>query len=345
MLSKVSLLFFCFLFLAMTMRSQTATVMLQHNGSSQLFTDLQMALSASVDGDTLLLSGGIHNPDGDDVIVDQSLVIEGVGFDMDTLVATQATIIRGDLTLVNGASNCVLRAFKVEDGLLDIGSGTSSTDDISNLFAELCWFENGIDFSDSGNSTSPPTDFLIRHCVFGTASLSYAFNVTLQNCLVFGDITTAYNGITIDHCLFEDGSSFSIESHNGSITNSIFLGSSFFSSGQSNIFANNIYEDTTPGFDVQDQIENAFYGSDTGLFGETIDLNFNPDVDYKLVPGTVADGNATDGTQIGHYGGLSPWPVDYLPHNPYIWNSSSIGTQTDPNGFLPVNIKVSAREN
>lgn len=344
MLSRQSFLLLVLSFLAMEYCiAQTATVALNSGGSTTVYNDLQSALSAAVNGDELLLSGGIHNPDGDDVIVDKEVTIEGVGFDLDTLVATNASIIRGDLTLVNGASNCVLRAFKVEDGMLDIGSGTSSSDDISNLYAELCWFEDGIDFSDSGNSSSPPSTIFIRNCVFGTASVFYALNVVIENCLVFGDLTTAYNGVTVDHCLFEDGSSMSIEAINGSITNSIFLGSSFFASGESNIFANNIYEDSTPGFDVEDQVENSFFANDVTLFGETIDLNFNPDVDFSLVPGSVAEGNATDGGIIGHTGGSAPWPADYLPENPYITNSSSISSQTDPFGFLPVNIEVKAQ--
>ena len=322
-----------------------ASVVLHSGGNTTVYTDLQTAISASQNGDSLLLSGGIHNSDADDVIVNKSLTIQGVGFDMDTLVATNASIVRGDLTLINGASNCVLRGFKVENGMLDIGSGTSSTDDITNLYAELCWFENGIDFSDSGNTTNPPSNIMIQHCVFGGGFLAYAINVTIQNCLVFADLTTGYNGVTVDHCLFEDGTSMSIEAVNGSFTNNIFLGSSFFAAGESNIFANCIYEDTTPGFDVEDQIENSFYANDVTLFGETIDLNFNPDVDYRTVTGSIAVGNGTDGSTIGHEGGVSPWPVDYLTENPYIWNSSTIGSQTDPYGLLPVHIKVSAQGN
>ncbi len=334
----------CFSLLSLAGFSQ-ASVILQSGGNTSVYTDLQTAISAAQNGDSLLLSGGIHNADGDDVIVNKQLTIQGVGFDIDTLVATNASIVRGDLTLINGASNCVLRGFKVEDGMLDIGSCTSSTDDITNLYAELCWFENGIDFSDSGSTTNPPSNIMIQHCVFEGGSLSYALNVFIQNCLVFGDLTTGYNGVTVDHCLFEDGTSMSIEAVNGSFTNNIFLGSSFFASGSSNIFANCIYEDTTPGFDVEDQIENSFYANDVTLFGETIDLNFNPDVDYKTVPGSIAQGNGSDGSVIGHEGGVSPWPVDYLTVNPYIWNSSTIGSQTDPYGMLPVHIKVSAQGN
>jgi hypothetical protein len=322
---------------------QAASVLIDGAGGIEVHNDLQAAISVAQSGDKLYLSGGTHNLDGDDVIIDKTLEIIGAGFDMDTLVATGSTVIRGDLTLINGADNCVLRGFKVEDGLLDIGSGAGSTDDISDLYAELCWFEDGIDFSDSGNGNGPPDLFLIRHCVFGNAAIFYATNVVLQNCLVFGDLTTAYNGVTVDHCLFEDGSSMSIEADNGSFTNNIFHGSSFFSSGESSIFANNIFIDTTPGFDTEDQVENMYISTEMALFGELIDLNFNPDIDYSLLPATVASGNGTDGSDIGHEGGVSPWPQNYLPGIPYIWNESTISNQTDTDGNLPVNIKVSAQ--
>ncbi|MCB0760130.1 MAG: hypothetical protein KDC12_01315 [Flavobacteriales bacterium] len=323
--------------------AQLSTVIVESGGNSTLYTDLQTAISAAPAGATLYLSGGIHNPDADDVVVNKPLTILGAGFDMDTLVFTGATIIRGDLTLINGADNCVLRGFKVENGLLDIGSGISSTDDITNLFAELCWFENGIDFSDSGNGTNPPSTMLIRHCVMGNASLSYALDVQLQNCFVFGDLTTAYNGIVVDHCLFEDGSSLTVEADNGTFTNNIFLGSSFLSSGEANIFANCIWADTSPGFDAQDQVENMYISSETALFGEDIDFNFHPDTDYSTLLLSVAHGNATDGGIIGHEGGASPWPANFLPPLPYIWNNSNVATQVDENGMLPVWIKVSAQ--
>lgn len=323
--------------------SQVTTVLVEHLGSTTAYTELQTAISAAPNGAKIYLSGGIHNPTGVDIIVDRQLEFIGAGFDLDTLVATNASIVRGDFTLVTGADNCILRGFKVEDGKLDIGSGTSSTDDITNLFAELCWFEEGIDFSDSGNSTNPPSFMMIRHCVFADVSMSYALNVTLQNCLIFGNITTAYNGITVDHCLFENGSSVSVESVNGMLTNNIYLGSSFFASGESNIFANSIFVDTTPGFDVEDQVENMYLATEISLFGENLDLNFNPDVDYSTLPGSIANNNATDGTFIGHDGGIAPWPQNYLTAYPYIWNSSTIDSQTNSAGDLPVNIKVSAQ--
>jgi hypothetical protein len=262
---------------------------------------------------------------------------------MDTLVAPGATIVRGDFTLVDGADNCILRGFKVEDGMLDIGSGASGTDNITNLFAELCWFEEGIDFSDSGNGSGPPSFMLIRHCAFEDVAVFYATEVVIQNCLIFGHLTTAYNGVTVDHCLFENGSSLTIEANNGTFTNNIFHGTSFFSSGESNLFANCIFVDTTPGFDTEDQVENMFLSSEVALFGENIDFNFNPDIDYSIEGGSIAIGNGTDGSDIGHDGGDAPWPVDYLPAIPYIWNTSTIATQTNSSGDLPVNIKVSAQ--
>lgn len=343
LLLSYPVLFLSFL-LSNLCHAQDAVVIVENGVSPELYTDLQTAISAAQSGDKLYLSGGIHNMDGDDVIVDKPLEIIGAGFDIDTLVATGATIIRGDLTLVTGADNCILRGFKVEDGSLDIGSGLSSTDDISNLFAELCWFEDGIDFSDSGNTQNPPDMIYIQHCVFDNAAIFYATNVFLQNCLVFGDLTTAYNGVTVDHCMFEDGSSISVEAHNGTFTNNIYHGSSFFSSGQSNLFANSIFMDVTPGFDVQDQVENDYFSDENTLYGETIDLNFNPDIDYSLEPGTIAQGNATDGTDIGHEGGVSPWPQSYLPSIPYIWNESNVAGQTNPDGTLPVYFKVSAQD-
>lgn len=75
--------------------AQQVTVLVESGGNTTAYTDLQTAISAAQNGDRLYLSGGIHNPDGDDVIVDKQLEILGAGFDLDTLVATNASIIRG----------------------------------------------------------------------------------------------------------------------------------------------------------------------------------------------------------------------------------------------------------
>jgi hypothetical protein len=51
---------------------------------------------------------------------------------------------------------------------------------------------------------------------------------------------------------------------------------------------------------------------------------------------------ATDGTDVGIYGTASPYKPGGVPYNPH-FRSATIAPATDPDGDLPVNIRVAAQ--
>ncbi|MEI7983085.1 MAG: hypothetical protein WCI71_15655, partial [Bacteroidota bacterium] len=70
---------------------QQAKIALQHSGSMTTFTDITLALAASVNGDTLYLPGGPIYASGT-ILIDKSLTIIGVGHYPDSTTATYQTV-------------------------------------------------------------------------------------------------------------------------------------------------------------------------------------------------------------------------------------------------------------
>ena len=66
--------------------------------------------------------------------------------------------------------------------------------------------------------------------------------------------------------------------------------------------------------------------------------------DLHLLPGSPGVGAGSDGTDIGIYGTGSPWKPGNVPYNPH-FRSANIAGATNPNGELPVNIRVAAQPN
>jgi len=63
---------------------------------------------------------------------------------------------------------------------------------------------------------------------------------------------------------------------------------------------------------------------------------------FRLAPGSPAIGVGPNGMDCGIYGGLSPWKEGGVPYNPHI-QEQFIGTATNLQGELPVQIKVAAQ--
>ena len=69
-----------------------------------------------------------------------------------------------------------------------------------------------------------------------------------------------------------------------------------------------------------------------------------PNDDYHLQNDCVGINSGNDGTDIGIYGTIEPFIDGGVPINPHI-QFKSIGTSTNAEGDLPINIKVAAQDN
>ncbi len=115
-------------------------------------------------------------------------------------------------------------------------------------------------------------------------------------------------------------------------------------SGGGCIFNNNIFTDgpywPLPGTDFNTQ----WLVSPATIFVSQSGYSYNSTNDYHVQNSSIAHLYGTDNTDCGIYGTAVPYKQGGVPYNPHI-KVSSIGTSTDSQGHLPLNIHVSAQGN
>jgi len=82
----------------------------------------------------------------------------------------------------------------------------------------------------------------------------------------------------------------------------------------------------------------------TEIFISEDNTDFEWSDDLHLQATSVGVGMATDGTDVGIYGTNAPFKPGAVPYNPH-FRSATIAPATNPNGDLPVNIRVAAQPN
>lgn len=80
----------------------------------------------------------------------------------------------------------------------------------------------------------------------------------------------------------------------------------------------------------------------TNTFVSATTTAYYEELDYSIKTTSPAKNGGDDGTDIGIYGGTTPWKNGAIPSNPRIF-FKNIANTTDVNGNLPVQIKVSAQ--
>jgi len=204
----------------------------------------------------------------------------------------------------------------------------------NNCSFEECYIDGYINFNNFGNK------LLIRHCVISgylSVSSPYASICNInENALIDGNIFLTNMSYTTSYCVLR-------EVKFSTIQNNIFI-TKTFDDGTGNTYNNNLfnYSKTNSG-------NNAFgisYITNLSelsvLFIKTTGNAINYAHDYHLVDPDKYKG--TDGTQIGLYGGSSPFKEKGLPSNPQIL-TKKVATQTNAQGKLLVNFTVKAQEN
>ncbi len=145
----------------------------------------------------------------------------------------------------------------------------------------------------------------------------------IQNCVLKNNIFKSYNGMT-----------------GGASTNNIFSNNLITPSGFSG------YLPTTTFAGASSQISNIIDSSMNHTFDSIPNcVNFQTQAtfanQFKLQLKTTSLGHnaGDDGTDVGIFGGTSPWKAGAIPNNPHIYYKLINGT-TNTNGDLPVNIKA-----
>lgn len=317
-------------------------VAVHSNSVTTIFTSYQPlvdAYNASINGDTLYVSGGVFTIP----TINKQLVIIGAGHNPDSTIATGRTVINQSLSLGADADSLVLEGVYINGGL-------SFTNNVSINYVKFlrCFVNGGINISGgltnpsiytkiyetvvNGNINGQNTDFMdISNSVIH--SVINLNNGVVQNSIIYStyfgypyyyntSFVACYNTLINNNIIFSTQSTAIYSSGFNTVTNNIFnvpqvVGSNNFSNNwdtisQSNIFIN--HPNTT-----------FFYSNDYHLISPTLYLGI-------------------DASQVGIYGGISPFKEGSVPRNPH-FQQKTIAPYTNPTGGLNINIKVKAQTN
>ncbi len=310
-------------------------IAVQHDGQSSFFTELQLALDAAADGDTVYLPGGGFP----EFTLTKSLHIVGVGYHPDSTMATGASIVP-QIFIENIYTNASITGIRV--GNIGLGKPSLVSVEINDLEISRCYidavgrysqltlkglvFKNNVVASPSAASISLSDGNLERLLFVNNIFVS---NFRTKNAEVFNNI-------------FLYASSSPIEVSNCKFVNNVFY-------GYSDLFNPCL----APNSFFYNNLNNGINGASTGCGtqGSNNYLNTPPTFvnysgsgfsftnDFHLTTNYLG----TDGTPVGIYGGLYPWKAGGVPYTPHI-QTKTIAPTTNAQGSLNVQIRVAAQD-
>jgi hypothetical protein len=272
-----------------------ATVRTVSNSPSQpaQYTDLQTAINAANTGDTLYVAGtGTAYPT---VSIDKQLTVIGAGYNPPA-PALPTTI-----------SNVYLYSNSAGSRLIGVSVTSYLYLYANNLTMERCLLYY-ISAQVGGLS-----NIVLRHNYIYYYGMGNANSALVANNIFHSSgylQSSNSNSVVITNNLFMGGYYALNDIANALITNNIFWQSTpVYTTVTSNTFNNNITYQTAD--------NNIPFGTNVGT-GNLVGVNpqftnapnntLNFTYNYDLVPASAGNNAGTDGTDIGLYGGVAPWP-------------------------------------
>ncbi len=321
-------------------KAQNPITTLEHAGASTVFygkNSLVEAYNASVNGDYLYLSTGFFTAPA---TIAKGVKIIGAGHFPDSANVAKRTYILSGLTINKGADSLLL------EGLFINGDINYQGDASINYVKVLrCRFVN-MEFNSTNSSYNKNYCSLVECIIQNRINFyRYGSNLNVSHCFIGDDFYGVDGSALIDgNVFFNSGGGVTFQGINSSIirNNIILRTDNPINDCSGNLISNNLFVTSTPNFETNSYANNYLGVTQSSIFITTEGSNFNYTRNYHLNNPTTYIG--TDGTQVGLYGGATPFKDKGLPSNPQIIKKE-VGDQTDTNGNLQINFKVKAQEN
>ena len=326
----------------MNLKAQSPVVTLQHAGTTQVFygtAAFTSAYTASVSGDTIVLSAGTFTS----TTITKQLKIIGSGCYTDSV--TLGTTLTSNIFFYPGseysslegvicntiypyASN--IQIIRCYTNSINFGSSSYTNDIITGNI-----ITSGINF----NATNVTNAVLNNNIFVGNVSVSNGTGVYFTNNTFITNANYVFNSMT--GCYFKNNAIYSSVPFNSYPLNSAVgctfdhnLFSEVSSSGANFKLSNVIYNGNTFITNYYPVATSSVFTSTTGSI-----FNYSFGNNYHILNSSFL---GTDNTEVGMYGGTTPFEYRAIPTNPQII-SISVANQTDSNGNLPVNIEAKAQ--
>lgn len=313
---------------------------------------LNEAYAACNSGDFIYLPGGTFSLT--DTIAKQVHII-GAGICPDSTQATGTSVIGGSISINSSGSGSTFSGIYVL-GIQINGIVNNLSISKSHIMGISCNLDSKLNNSVlmqsvfgtvyMGNSTAVPGEGnMIKNSIFNGVCYNTTSS-TISNCILGGYITNgcgsgmcnniypscvsgiSYSTIANSILRIHVGSQCNVVNTGNTMLNSLLRGPSTGTCNYNPVNLNN---------GVTFQSGNHFSQPDSSMFVNADWNAFSWEKDYSLPPTSPGHNGGTDGTDIGIFGGDTPWNV--IPSNPHIYFKNISGA-TNAAGDLPVEIKV-----
>lgn len=331
---------------------QSQVITKLHNGVSTFYYDgttLDFVVAAALDGDTIVLPGGPILTGG--INLNKTITFIGGGILANGTPVTGKTIIpyafNQDIVLQAGSEGSSFHG-------IDFQRVVRFTGNVSDVSFVRCAFET---FSLAGFNQTAASDVHAKHCIFragiGNGGSTAPQGLLIENSIVVGSInfTGGVASALVTQCVFlgysGGGTQYGV-TYSGNLflctTSSISLNN--FASYQCNLFGltggNTVTwtNATNLGNNIGWQIagNNIIDLSTINDFNEADDFHLTPNG-----PGFSSTQMTCAQSQVGIYGGVSPWKEGAIPFNPH-WLSLSPALGGTNGGVINVNFSGAAQQ-
>lgn len=317
-----------------TLGAQNIAVVSPDN-STTICQTLDEAITKADPGSTIYLPGGGFQV-SNNALIDKKLTIMGVSHRGDADNVDGATVISGHLNFVGGSSGSAVIGVFVT-GNINVGTEGDNPAAVENFTLKYCNV-NGVCVHCGGC-----LGMLVNQCYLRQGLDGGHNNIKITNCI--SSAIRFLNGGTIDHSIIvscqvpSGGWGYALyDIHSSNITNNFFTDSSTKEIGL-NYISNNCIGTGAWGDNPVIAPEGAKLWGD--VFGEGNHRGVTIASDYH-VKASWAKGAASDGTDIGIYGGSGFSEAKSLAPIPRIV-SKTVEEQSDATGRLQVTVTVKSK--
>jgi len=348
-------------FISNDIQSQSLIAVENSSSGSSFYKFLDQAITNAQSGDVIYLPGGSFSMGS--VHINKTLTIIGVGHHPDSTLATNQTIITGNIPIDEGAHNLHLEGLYVT-GSISLTPQEQANDVMIRRCNVNVITNNGSHFSQFQNDSTFSNGWQIVHSIVrGDIEMGNFKNFTMSGNIIAGRIFNAFFGGIIENNIFlynSQSNHFMDNVRNSTFKNNIFLHSWEMSypayacynppcGSYDNVFLNNSFcmggQNTYLENGVTAiSLNNRFDADPAAIFINAIGNTFSYANNYHLDATFSASILGSDATEIGIYGSSNPYKEGAVPMNPHI-QTKTIAPSTTPNGLLNVNIKVGAQSN
>ncbi|WP_020531125.1 hypothetical protein [Flexithrix dorotheae] len=298
------------------------------------FTSLQAAHTQANIGDTIHLEGS--NTDYGVFTCTKKLVIIGPGSYLSLNSETQANLSDAkvqSIELGKGSAGTILMSLHIYKNNPSSKTTGNITISDSNISILRCRIDNSIIFSSATEVVSnfmllqnhiaenittddeenSPVDLIINNNI--VSNISVSSNAQISQNVIRGNLTCS----------------------NSTVRNNFFYGGII---GENNIITHNIAFTETSS--IPDANENKKNVAEASVL--TKNEEGSPSLYYKIIPGSVAEGNGFGDTDVGIFGGDMPFVPSLLPKMPIIYEFSAPVQVTSQEGSFEIRIKAKAQQ-